>query len=101
MGDEFIAKLGKGKYPSTEKLIGTLCETSRYVIEKAGQNETALRFANRQGRSDWPEDFTLTIHEDGLFLTIYGSSKAEREQLVQDAETALRHLGMVAAFEET
>jgi hypothetical protein len=101
MGDEFIARLSQGKFPSMEELIGTLCQTSRYVIEKAGQNEAALRFANRHRQPDWPEDFRLTTHEDGLLLTIHLASGPEREQLVQDAETALRHLGIVAAFEET
>src|SRR5262249_401608 len=100
MGDEFIAKLSPGKFPSMEKLIGTLCESSRYVIEKAGQNEAALRFANKQRRPNWPEDFTLSIHEDGLLLTIYGANGPEREQLVKDAQSALHFLGIVACFDE-
>jgi hypothetical protein len=100
MGDEFFARLDEGKYPSMEKLIGTLCQTSRYVIEKTGHNEAALRFAHRQRRPDWPEDFTLTIYQDGLLLTIYGSTGSEREQLVKDAESALHFLGIVVSFDE-
>jgi hypothetical protein len=100
MGDEFIARLNEGKFPLMEGLIGTLCQTSRYVIEKAGRNGAALRFADRNRQPDWPEDFTLTTHEDGLLLTIHGGSGPEREQLVKDAESALHFLGIAASFDE-
>ena len=100
MPDEFAAKLGETTNLSLEKIISTLCQTHRYTVENATISEAALRFASKPRQSSWPEDFTVSIDGEDFLLTVYGATKAEREQLIRDTESALHDHGVEVSLDE-
>jgi hypothetical protein len=74
MADKFIATLSitDGR-PPLNTIAEDLQSSDDYVVERKSNSETALRFAGKTRRVEWPADFTLAYLEEGLLVTIHGS----------------------------
>jgi len=100
MAYEFAAKYDVKNQPSLDKIESRLIHTHGYISVRSSGTEFALRCPEKVMRSNWPEDFSISLADDKLILTIYSATRQEHEKLVNDVESTLRDLGAEIIFEE-
>ncbi|HVU26555.1 MAG TPA: hypothetical protein VHG71_02325 [Verrucomicrobiae bacterium] len=104
MGDEYIANLDDDKKLPLDKIANALCFTNRYVLVECSMGAIALRSSQREwqpGDPDcWPEDFRLCYDDGKLLLTIHGSTRQERTEIIHDIQSVFNNQNILLTFEE-
>jgi hypothetical protein len=100
MGNEFIASINSDKHFSLEKISEELCSIQSYVSEQNFPEVISFRFANKERRPDWPEDFRLCYYDGKLLLTIHISTRQEETKLIGDIQSVFSRHGISLTFEE-
>jgi len=89
MADELIAKIDRARMPPILDVVATLTSDDFCIIESAREDEVLLRWADAPRRSNWPEDFSLSVIQDGLLLSIHAGTRDQRASIIARIEAYL------------